>query len=143
MVLAGQGQDDKSTNTILEWNQLGINLGRMDPRVAEIRERVATVLDDTKYRRNAVEMSINFKRYDVGRVFDAVVQKEVRKWRRRAWKGAIGWGRVVGGLWQRRRTAAEGAIICKSFFFRLTSCFLRLPHTALRRVQRKVARPCR
>jgi UDP:flavonoid glycosyltransferase YjiC (YdhE family) len=78
MVLAGQGQDDKSTNTILEWNQLGINLGRMDPRVAEIRERVATVLDDTKYRRNAVEMSINFKRYDVGRVFDAVVQKEVR-----------------------------------------------------------------
>jgi hypothetical protein len=52
-------------------------------------------------------------------------------------------GEGSGGLWQRRRTAAEGAIICKSFFFRLTSCFLRLPHTVLRCVQRKVATPCR
>jgi UDP:flavonoid glycosyltransferase YjiC (YdhE family) len=85
MVLAGQGQDKNVTNTILEWKELGINLGRMDPSVDEIREGVSKVLDDTKYRENSVAMSRNFKRYDLGTVFDGVIQDEIREWRRRRW----------------------------------------------------------
>jgi UDP:flavonoid glycosyltransferase YjiC (YdhE family) len=98
MVLAGQGQDKNVTNTIVEWKELGINLGRMNPSVGEIRDGVAKVLDLAKYKRNAVAMSGKFRRYDVGRVFDGVVQSEVRNWRRRAWKRGNRLGKGGGGV---------------------------------------------
>ena len=80
MVLAGQGQDKNVTNTIVEWKEIGVNLGRMDPSVDEIRQGVAKVLGDKKYKNNAVAMSKNFARYDTGKVFDRVIQGAVRKW---------------------------------------------------------------
>jgi UDP:flavonoid glycosyltransferase YjiC (YdhE family) len=85
MVLAGQGQDKNVTNTILEWKELGVNLGRMNPSVDEIREGVSKVLDDNKYKDNVVAMSKNFEKFDLGIVFDGVIQSEVRKWRRKKW----------------------------------------------------------
>ena len=80
MVLAGQGQDKNLTNTIVEWKDIGINLGRMDPSVDEIREAVTKVLEVGKYKRNAVAMSRNFERYDMGSVIDRVIQDEIRVW---------------------------------------------------------------
>jgi hypothetical protein len=43
MVLAGKGQDKNVTNTIVEWKEVGINLGRANPSVDEIREGVMTI----------------------------------------------------------------------------------------------------
>lgn len=77
---------------------MGINLGRMDPSVNAIRDGVAKVLDDAKYKDNAVEMSRNFRRYDVQKVFDGVIQSEVRKWRRKAWKLGKKLGEGGGGF---------------------------------------------
>lgn len=60
MVLAGQGQDKNLTNTIADWKEVGVNLGTMRPSVDAIRDGVAKVLEDVKYKHNAVTMSKNF-----------------------------------------------------------------------------------
>jgi UDP:flavonoid glycosyltransferase YjiC (YdhE family) len=62
MVLAGTGRDKTVTNTTVEWKEVGINLRRMDPSVDEIREGVAKVIQDEKYKRNAVAMRKNSER---------------------------------------------------------------------------------
>jgi UDP:flavonoid glycosyltransferase YjiC (YdhE family) len=82
MVLAGQGQDKNLTNTIVEWKKVGVNLKTMRPSVAAIREGVAKVLEDEKYKHNAVAMSKTFENYDLATVFDGVIQGEIRKWAR-------------------------------------------------------------
>jgi UDP:flavonoid glycosyltransferase YjiC (YdhE family) len=82
MVLAGKGQDKNVTNTIVEWKEVGINLGRANPSVDEIREGVMTILRDTKYKRNAVAMSKIFERYEMGSIFDDVIQGVIKKWRK-------------------------------------------------------------
>jgi UDP:flavonoid glycosyltransferase YjiC (YdhE family) len=79
-VVAGQGQDKNVTNTIVEIREVGINLGKQTPSVDEIREGVTKVLEDKKYKRNAVVMRDNFKRYDMATVFDGVIQGAVRTW---------------------------------------------------------------
>jgi UDP:flavonoid glycosyltransferase YjiC (YdhE family) len=79
MVLAGKGQDKNITNTIVGWKEVGINLGRADPSVNEVREGVTQVLADKKFKRNAVAMSKHFERYDLGKIFDDVIQGVVRK----------------------------------------------------------------
>jgi UDP:flavonoid glycosyltransferase YjiC (YdhE family) len=80
LVVAGQGQDKNVTNSIVEMKEVGINLGKQTPSVDEIREGVAKVLGDKKYKRNAVAMSANFKRYDMATVFDEVIQGAVKAW---------------------------------------------------------------
>lgn len=80
MVLAGQGQDKNVTNTIAEWKAVGVNLGRMDPSVEEIHDGVTKVLKDGKYKRNIMAMSKNFEKYDMGLIFDRVIQNVVRDW---------------------------------------------------------------
>lgn len=82
MVVAGKGQDKEITNSILELKELGVNLGKMDPSVDEIREGVTKVLGDKKYKQNVVSMSRKFDDYDMATVFDAVVQNAVREWAR-------------------------------------------------------------
>jgi UDP:flavonoid glycosyltransferase YjiC (YdhE family) len=77
LVVAGQGQDKNITNTIVEMKEVGVNLGKQNPSVKEIREGV---LEDKKYKRNAVAMSANFKRYDMATAFDEVIQDAVKKW---------------------------------------------------------------
>jgi UDP:flavonoid glycosyltransferase YjiC (YdhE family) len=80
MVVAGQGEDKNVTNAIVELKEVGINLGRTNPSVDEIREGVTKVLGDAKYKRNVVAMSKNFERYDMGLVFDKVIQGVIRDW---------------------------------------------------------------
>jgi UDP:flavonoid glycosyltransferase YjiC (YdhE family) len=80
LVVAGQGQDKNVTNTIVEMKEVGVNLGKQNPSVNEIREGVVKVLEDKKYKRNAVAMSANFKRYDMATAFDEVIQDAVKKW---------------------------------------------------------------
>jgi UDP:flavonoid glycosyltransferase YjiC (YdhE family) len=80
MVVAGQGQDKNVTNAIVELKEVGINLGRMNPSVDEIREGVTKVLENAKYKRNAVAMSKNFEKYDMGSVFDRVIQGVLKDW---------------------------------------------------------------
>jgi UDP:flavonoid glycosyltransferase YjiC (YdhE family) len=80
MVLAGEGQDKNLTNAIVAWKEVGINLGRMNPSVEAVREAVVEVLEDAKYKRNAAAMSREFGKYDMGTVFDNVIQGLVREW---------------------------------------------------------------
>jgi UDP:flavonoid glycosyltransferase YjiC (YdhE family) len=80
LVVAGQGQDKNVTNTIVDMKEVGVNLGKQNPSVDEIRRGVAKVLEDKKYKRNAVAMSANFKQYDMATVFDEVIQGAVKKW---------------------------------------------------------------
>ncbi|KAH7071542.1 hypothetical protein BKA63DRAFT_419549 [Paraphoma chrysanthemicola] len=80
MVLAGTGQDKKVTNTIADWKEVGINLGRIDPTVDQLRDGIVKALEDEKYKRNAIAMSKNFERYNLSEVFDTVIQDIVRRW---------------------------------------------------------------
>ncbi|KAF2023082.1 UDP-Glycosyltransferase/glycogen phosphorylase [Setomelanomma holmii] len=82
MVLAGTGQDKNVTNSIVEWRELGINLEKQNPIVAEIREAVTEVLQNEKNKRNAMTMSKNFERYNAGQVVDGVIQDVVRRWQK-------------------------------------------------------------
>ncbi|KAH7079785.1 hypothetical protein FB567DRAFT_129041 [Paraphoma chrysanthemicola] len=80
MVLAGTGQDKNVTNTIVDWKEVGINLGRIDPTVDQLRDSIFKVLEEEKYRRNAIAMSKIFERYNLSEVFDNVIQDIVRRW---------------------------------------------------------------
>jgi UDP:flavonoid glycosyltransferase YjiC (YdhE family) len=82
VVLAGTGQDKNLTNAIVDWKQVGVNLGTMRPSIDHVREGITKVLSDKKYKRNAVAMSRHFQKYDVARVFDGVIQGIMRKWQR-------------------------------------------------------------
>jgi UDP:flavonoid glycosyltransferase YjiC (YdhE family) len=90
MVLAGQGEDKNLTNTIVEWKEVGINLGTMKPSVDSVREGISKVLEDGKYKRNAVAMSKVFAKYDVAQVFDGVIQSVVSKWQKGKGEGTHG-----------------------------------------------------
>lgn len=83
MVVAGKGQDKAITNSILELKELGVNLKKLDPSVDEIREGVGKVLGDKKYKRNVEALSKRFDDYDMGTVFDRVVQGAVKEWARK------------------------------------------------------------
>ena len=79
-IVAGYGQDKLVTNNLVEYTGVGINLRSKTPSVESIREAVDKVLDGGKYKLNAVRMSRKFEEYEVGTVFDNVIQEEVRKW---------------------------------------------------------------
>ncbi|KAH7413707.1 hypothetical protein DE146DRAFT_749908 [Phaeosphaeria sp. MPI-PUGE-AT-0046c] len=83
MVVAGKGQDKAITNSILEMKELGVNLGKMDPSVDEIREGVTKVLGNKMYKQNAMAMSRRFDDYDMATVFDGVLQDAVKEWARK------------------------------------------------------------
>jgi UDP:flavonoid glycosyltransferase YjiC (YdhE family) len=79
MVVAGETQDKNVTNKIVDWKEVGVNLNTPSASVEQIREGVTRVLDDGKYKHNVLAMSKKFERYDLGTVFDGVIQGEVRK----------------------------------------------------------------
>jgi UDP:flavonoid glycosyltransferase YjiC (YdhE family) len=80
MLVAGTGQDKNVTNVLVEMKEVGVNLGTQNPSVHAIRDGVAEVLGNEKYKRNAVAMSEVFKTYDMATVIDGVIQEEVKKW---------------------------------------------------------------
>jgi UDP:flavonoid glycosyltransferase YjiC (YdhE family) len=79
-IVAGTGQDKVTTNNLVEYTGVGIKLRSKTPSVESIRQAVDKVLDEGSYKLNAVKMSRKFEEYDVGSVFDAVIQREVRRW---------------------------------------------------------------
>lgn len=80
MVVAGAGQDKIRTNNIVQWSGVGINLGTRTPQLGAIQTGVDKVLNNSTYKTRAMEMSINLDRYDLGIVFDEVIQGIVRNW---------------------------------------------------------------
>lgn len=79
MVVAGEAQDKNVTNKIVHWKEVGVNLDTPRASVEQIRQGVSKVLDDGKYKHNVVAMSKKFGKYDLGTVFDGVIQSEVKK----------------------------------------------------------------
>jgi UDP:flavonoid glycosyltransferase YjiC (YdhE family) len=86
VIVAGSGQDKIVTNNLVEYTGVGINLRSKTPSVDAIREGVSKVLDDGKYKLNAVMMSRKFEEYDVGTVFDNVIQSEVKRWKDKSFR---------------------------------------------------------
>lgn len=80
MVLSGLGQDKATTNAIVEWSGVGINLGVQNPTVDNIKSAVKKVLMDGKYKTKAMELSKHYEKYDVGKVTDKLVRNVVRGW---------------------------------------------------------------
>ncbi|KAF2648898.1 glycosyltransferase family 1 protein [Lophiostoma macrostomum CBS 122681] len=84
MVVAGMGQEKETTNSIIEWSGVGINLKVRDPGTERLAAAVATVLEDPAYNTKVKELSREFDKYDVGQVFDEVIQEIVQNWKNRA-----------------------------------------------------------
>jgi UDP:flavonoid glycosyltransferase YjiC (YdhE family) len=80
VVVAGYGQDKLVTNNLVEYTGVGVSLRSKTPSMDAIREGVNKILGDGKYKRNSVMMSRKFEEYDVGAVFDKVIQGEVMRW---------------------------------------------------------------
>ena len=89
MVLGGEGQDKGVTNNLVQWTGVGINLGSRAPGAEKIRESVSIMIDDKSFKRRAVEMSRKFEKYDLGTVFDGVIQKVVKDWADEKSKGTV------------------------------------------------------
>lgn len=82
MVVSGLGQDKATTNSIVHWSGVGINLGERSPSVDQIGLAVKEVLANEKYAQKAKTLSKEFEKYDLAKVFDTVVQDVVRDWKR-------------------------------------------------------------
>lgn len=80
MVVAGEGQDKATTTALVEWSGVGINLGKRQPGAERIANAVDKVLKDDSYRKKAKTLSKEYDKYDVGQVFDTMVQEVVRDW---------------------------------------------------------------
>jgi UDP:flavonoid glycosyltransferase YjiC (YdhE family) len=95
VVVAGYGQDKLVTNNLVEYTGVGVNLRSKTPSVEAVREGVNRILDDEKYKLNAVTISRMFEKYDVGTVFDKVIQGEVMKWAKNKSRGeSVCWDEV-------------------------------------------------
>ncbi|KAH7353160.1 hypothetical protein BKA66DRAFT_553835 [Pyrenochaeta sp. MPI-SDFR-AT-0127] len=80
LVVAGTGQDKILTNNLVQWTGVGINLRNLTPSVEAIRDGVCKVLDDGTYKSKAVQMSKDFEKYNLGEVFDRVIQQALKDW---------------------------------------------------------------
>jgi UDP:flavonoid glycosyltransferase YjiC (YdhE family) len=87
MVVGGVGQDKAVTNAIIQWKEVGVNLGKLDPSSDEIRDGILKVLGDNKYKRNAVAIKDAFGSYDMSVVFDRVIQGAVKNWAKEKQRG--------------------------------------------------------
>ncbi|KAF2791043.1 glycosyltransferase family 1 protein [Melanomma pulvis-pyrius CBS 109.77] len=83
MVVSGVGQDKATTNAIVQWSGVGINLAVQQPGAEKIRDAVKKVLEDDSYKKKAVELSKHYDSYNVGKVVDGVVRDVVRDWVRK------------------------------------------------------------
>ncbi|OAL46984.1 UDP-Glycosyltransferase/glycogen phosphorylase [Pyrenochaeta sp. DS3sAY3a] len=80
LVVGGEGQDKNSTNNLIQMTGVGINLNSRAPGVAKLGEGITTVLNDGRYKAKAVELSKAFERYDIGSIFDRVIQGAIEEW---------------------------------------------------------------
>jgi UDP:flavonoid glycosyltransferase YjiC (YdhE family) len=80
MVVSGVGQDKATTNAIVEWSGVGINLGVQRPTPEAIRSAVKKVLSHDEYKEKAMKLSKHYEEYDVGKVVDGLVRNVVKRW---------------------------------------------------------------
>lgn len=80
LVVGGEGQDKNSTNNLIHVTGVGINLNSRAPGAKKLGEGITTVLNDGRYKAKVVELSKAFEGYDIGSVFDQVIQGAIRKW---------------------------------------------------------------
>jgi UDP:flavonoid glycosyltransferase YjiC (YdhE family) len=83
MVVSGVSEDKATTNAIVQWSGVGINLGEQSPGAEKIREAVAKILEDNSYQNKAKTLSKEYEKYDVEKSFDGVIQNAYRDWRKK------------------------------------------------------------
>ncbi|KAF2677646.1 glycosyltransferase family 1 protein [Lentithecium fluviatile CBS 122367] len=83
LVVAGEGQDKSITNAIIEFKGVGINLGTRQPVPEKIEAAVDRILTDESFKITAQKMSVEYEKYDVGKVFDGVMKDVVRDFQKR------------------------------------------------------------
>jgi len=83
MVVSGIGQDKATTNAIVEWSGVGINLGVQRPTAEAIKSAVKKVLSHDEYKQNAVKLSKHYDDYNLGKVIDGLVRGVVKRWVKR------------------------------------------------------------
>ncbi|KAH7135333.1 hypothetical protein B0J11DRAFT_564695 [Dendryphion nanum] len=81
MVVSGIGQDKATTNSIVQWSGVGLNLEVREPGAKKIGDAVGKVLADGSFKKKAMELSKHYKKYSVGKVFDKAVQDAVFDWK--------------------------------------------------------------
>jgi UDP:flavonoid glycosyltransferase YjiC (YdhE family) len=81
MVVSGLGQDKATTNSLVQYSGVGIDLGERSPGAEKIAEAAGKVLADDSYKARGKVLSKEYVKYDVGRVFDQTIQEVVRKWK--------------------------------------------------------------
>jgi UDP:flavonoid glycosyltransferase YjiC (YdhE family) len=82
MVVSGLGQDKATTNSIVQWAGVGINLEVRQPGTEKLGAAVSKILQDPSYKSKAKELSKEYDKYDVGQVFDGLIQDIVRGWKK-------------------------------------------------------------
>lgn len=81
LVVSGVGQDKTTTNSLVEYSGVGINLGERSPGAEKIRDAVVKVLADGQYKARGKALSKEYDKYDVGTVFDQTIQESIRIWK--------------------------------------------------------------
>lgn len=80
IVVAGAGQDKLTTNNLVQWSGVGINLSDRAPDIDGIRAGIDKVLTDRSYKERVTETSRALDESDFGTVFDDVIQDVVKGW---------------------------------------------------------------
>ncbi|KAF2191997.1 glycosyltransferase family 1 protein [Zopfia rhizophila CBS 207.26] len=80
MVVSGIGQDKPTTNSLVEWSGVGINLKVRQPGAKIIGEAVKVALEDEDYRKKARDLSKKYEKYEMGEVADGLVRDLVWEW---------------------------------------------------------------
>jgi UDP:flavonoid glycosyltransferase YjiC (YdhE family) len=80
MVVSGTGQDKATTNAIVQWTGVGVNLGMKKPGAENIKSAVERVLNHDTYKKKAMEMSKLYDNYDLKKVTDGLVRNVVKGW---------------------------------------------------------------
>jgi UDP:flavonoid glycosyltransferase YjiC (YdhE family) len=62
---------------------VGINLGGRNPGAEKIGQAVDKIIKNSSFRKKAKTLSEQYHKYDVGRVFDEIVQEVVRDWNKK------------------------------------------------------------
>lgn len=79
--MSGLGQDKATSNSIVQWKGVGLDLGARAPGSKKIGEAVANVIEDDSFKKKAAELSHHYKKYNIGRVFDQAVQDAINDWK--------------------------------------------------------------
>ncbi|TFW23567.1 glycosyltransferase [Duganella callida] len=78
LVTAGTSEDKREVNARVGWSGVGLDLRTDAPSVAQLRDAIASVLDDPAYRRRAQAMAQAFAGYDAATLLCDLLEQTVR-----------------------------------------------------------------